>query len=477
MVFSSTIFLFLFLPLVLVLHFLAPQRLRNGVLLLASMIYYAWGEATFLCVVLISIFGNYVFGSTLQRLGSDRARKCVLGLAVVSNIGLLLWFKYANFAVDSYDALLALFHARQGQLQLKPVALPLGVSFFTFHALSYVIDVYRRHAVAQKNPGLLLLYILFFPQLIAGPIVRYHEIAEQLSHRTVTLAGFSRGIERFVIGLGKKMLIANVAGEIADGIFGLAPRELTLGLSWLGVGSYAIQIYFDFSGYSDMAIGLARLFGFQFPENFDYPYSSQSVTEFWRRWHLTLSRWFRDYLYVPLGGNRLGTSRTYLNLVIVFALCGLWHGASWNFVIWGLLHGAFLVLERKGLLRILERAWSPVRHLYCLTIVLIGWVFFRSPNLSAAGAFLQAMAGHGSGTGLAYRPLNYLDHARLLALAAGVVGATPLFAWLGRRLPRRDSFQLALADCGKLATLLAIAVASAMRLSSGTYNPFIYFRF
>ncbi len=309
--------------------------LRNGVLLLASLIYYAWGEATFVRLVLYSIVSNYLFGLAIQWLRSPLARRAVLALAVVLNMGLLLWFKYANFAVGSTNDLLVLLHSKHAPLVLTPVVLPLGISFFTFHALSYVIDIYRRHALAQKSLPLLCLYILFFPQLIAGPIVRYHEIADQLSERKVGVAELASGIERFVVGLAKKMLIANTAAEVADAVFAVPAADLTTPLAWLGVCAYALQVYFDFSGYSDMAIGLARLFGFEFPENFNYPYVARSMTEFWRRWHLSLSRWFRDYLYVPLGGNRRGPWRTYLNLATVFLLCGLWHGASWNFVIWG----------------------------------------------------------------------------------------------------------------------------------------------
>lgn len=477
MVFSSTIFLFLFLPVVLGLYFLLRPSLRNGWLLLASLVYYAWGESPFLKLVLLSILANYLFGLALQELSRPAPRKLVLGLAIALNLGLLLWYKYATFVVGSYNDFLRLAHSSHAPLSLKPIALPLGISFFTFHALSYVVDIYRRHAVAQKSLPLLCLYILFFPQLIAGPIVRYHEISFQLSQRRVDLAGFAEGVERFIIGLAKKMLIANVAGEVADGVFGLAPADLTAHLAWLGAFVYALQVYFDFSGYSDMAIGLARMFGFRFPENFDYPYIARSMTEFWRRWHLSLSRFFRDYLYVPLGGNRRGSVRTYLNLASVFLLCGLWHGASWNFVIWGALHGTFLILERLGLLHVLERTWSPLRHAYCLLVVLATWVFFRAPNLSVASSFLHAMVGLGKGSGQVYRAVNYLDQERLLALGAGVLAATPLAARLGRRLRRGNLLQVACLDFGKLAALLALAAASAMRLSSGTYNPFIYFRF
>jgi alginate O-acetyltransferase complex protein AlgI len=477
MVFSSTVFLFLFLPLVLALYFLFPRVARNGVLLVASLVYYAWGESTFLPLVFVSIVGNYVFGLAMQRLVEGRARKLLLGVAVVMNIGLLVWFKYANFFVHAFNVAAHQFPSVHHSVRLHPIALPLGISFFTFHALSYVIDIYRRQAVAQRSLPRLGLYILFFPQLVAGPIVRYHEISDQLGARQVRMSDLAAGIERFVIGLAKKMLIANVTAEIADGIFAVPLSALTTGLAWLGACAYAIQIYFDFSGYSDMAIGLARLFGFRFPENFDYPYISRSVTEFWRRWHLSLSRWFRDYLYIPLGGNRRGGARTYLNLVTVFFLCGLWHGASWTFVIWGLIHGAFLVIERRGLLRVLDATWSPLRHVYCLLVVLVTWVFFRAPSLTFAHSFLRAMAGLGEGDGVTYRAVGFLDDERIFALVVGAVGATPVAVWLRQRLRPENFAALAVFDLGKLAALATLATASAMRLSSGTYNPFIYFRF
>jgi len=476
-VFSSTVFLFLFLPVVLALYFSVRPGLQNGVLLVASAIYYAWDESTVARVVLYSIVANYLFGLAIQRLQSAFWRRVLLGHAVVTNIGLLLWYKYANFAVSSANTLLALLHSKHAPIVLTPVVLPLGISFFTFHALSYVIDIYRRQAVAQKSLPLICLYILFFPQLIAGPIVRYHELADQLRRRKVSAAGLSAGIERFVLGLAKKMLIANTAAEVSDTVFTLPAADLNSPLAWLGVGAYALQVYFDFSGYSDMAIGLARMFGFEFPENFDYPYIARSMTEFWRRWHLSLSRWFRDYLYVPLGGNRRGPLRTYLNLATVFLLCGLWHGASWNFVIWGALHGAFLVLERLGFQRLLERVWSPVRHVYTLLVVLVTWVFFRAPTLSAASSFLHAMFGGAHSASHVHRALDFLDHERALAFSLGIIGSTPILKWIERHLPQRSFGQLALLELGKLAAIVSLAVASAVKLSAGTYNPFIYFRF
>jgi len=477
MVFSSTIFLFLFLPLVLGVHFVIQPRFRNTWLLLSSLGYYAWGESSFLHFLLGSVLLNYSFGLAVERLRGEAARKAVIALAVVLNLGLLLWFKYAAFAVSSFNDLRAMAHWGGAPLSVPAITLPLGISFLTFHALSYVVDVYRRQAAAQKNLALLCLYILFFPQLIAGPIVRYHEISEQLTRRRVDLEGFTAGVERFIVGLGKKMLIANTAGEVADGVFGVPSGELTTSLAWLGAFAYALQVYFDFSGYSDMAVGLARVFGFRFPENFDYPYIARSMTEFWRRWHMSLSRFFRDYLYVPLGGNRRGSLRTYANLATVFVLCGLWHGAHWSFVVWGACHGAFLILERVGLLRLLERTWAPLRHAYCLLVILGTWVYFRAPDLPAAHAMLGAMVGRGHGSGVIYRAVTYLDHERILALAVGVVAATPISSWLAARLRQGRLAGTPMLELSKLTALCLLALASAMRLSAGTYNPFIYFRF
>ncbi len=318
MVFSSNVFLFVFLPGVLAAYFLLRRELHNSLLLIASLAFYSWGQTPW--VMLSSIAINYVLGLWVQ-VRSDRGKdaRALVGLAVVANLGLIVWFKYTNFLVGNCNAILALLH--RPPITHAQIILPLGISFFTFHAMSYVIDIYRRQGRAMRNPLDLALYIAFFPQLIAGPIIRYHEIADQYRHRNVTLTGFAQGIRRFVIGLARKMLIANTLSVAADGVFAVPTGQLNAGLAWLGVVCYSLQIYFDFAGYSDMAIGLGQMFGFQFPENFNYPYMARSITDFWRRWHMTLSRWFRDYLYIPLGGNRRGALRTYLNLVSVFFLC------------------------------------------------------------------------------------------------------------------------------------------------------------
>ncbi|MGD8338870.1 MAG: MBOAT family protein, partial [Desulfobacterales bacterium] len=381
MLFSSIIFLFQFLPLCLLLYFLAGKRLRNLLLLIASLVFYAWGESYYVLLMLVSILVNYLCGLMIDRYRGRQAARGFLIAAIAFNVLSISVFKYANFLVDNLNTLLSQIGA--GPIELAPIHLPIGISFFTFQAMSYAVDVYRRDAPVQRNPLNIGLYIALFPQLIAGPIIRYHDIAAQLIRRRVRLDDLSYGIERFVVGLGKKVLIANQVAIIADQVFSFPYETLTPGVAWLGVLCYTLQIYFDFSGYSDMAIGIGRMFGFHFLENFNYPYISRSIREFWRRWHISLSSWFRDYLYIPLGGNHRGPLRTYLNLLIVFFLCGLWHGASWNFVIWGLLHGLFLVIERLGFEKILNRWWSPLRYLYVMLVVCTGWVFFRAENLSS----------------------------------------------------------------------------------------------
>ncbi len=485
MIFCSPVFLFLFLPLVLGLYFFLRPDLRNLVLLTASLIFYLWGEKIFVLVLLGSITANYWLGWWIDRTQGRWFAHLAIAVAVLVNLGLLGTFKYANFFVDNLNLLLAQLHLEP--VKLDPVHLPLGISFFTFHALSYVIDVYRREVPALRNPVNFALYISFFPQSIAGPIVRYNDVAGQLVRRVVTLEGFAEGVRRFILGLAKKMMIANIVAVPADAIFGLPNGELTAGLAWLGVACYTLQIYFDFSGYSDMAIGLARLFGFQFRENFQYPYIARSITEFWRRWHISLSTWYRDYLYIPLGGNRAGTGRTYFNLVLVFFLCGLWHGASWTFILWGLFHGAFLVVERIGVGRLLERTWAPVRHLYTLVVVMVGWVFFRAATFEQAFAFLGAMAGFGPGAGMQYYPALYLNPEVTAALIAGIVGSMPVLPLLARL---REGLAASALGRGSLGLVLEPVLAfvpvvalgllllvSGMLLAGGTYNPFIYFRF
>ncbi|MGE3803826.1 MAG: MBOAT family protein, partial [Gemmataceae bacterium] len=414
-----------------------------------------------------------------------RARRGLLVLALFINLGMLAFFKYAGFCVEQLNALLTACGLEP--LYLRTPHLPIGISFFTFQALSYVIDVYRGVVTPQRNPLHFGLYLSLFPQLIAGPIVRYRDVAAQIAARVVTREGFALGVQRFIIGLGKKMLLANTLAAAADRAFATPPGDLSLAAAWLGLFCYSLQIYFDFSGYSDMAIGLGKMFGFDFLENFNYSYVARSITEFWRRWHLSLSSWFRDYLYVPLGGNRQGTRRTYANLMIVFLLCGLWHGASWTFVAWGAYHGLFLVLERLGLGRRLEQVGLPVQHAYTLLVVMAGWVLFRADTLALAMSYFEALLGLGAGGLWSPLVLEHCTLETLLVLLIAVPGATPVLptlrAWAARhfeswREQERLAWPLEIAYHGLgtlgLGTVFAL---SACSLAGGTYNPFIYFRF
>jgi alginate O-acetyltransferase complex protein AlgI len=509
--FTEPTFLFLFLPVLLALYFIKGSREHasygNWLLLVASVLFYAKGGGAFTWLMLASIAFNY-----WMAIAVDRARGSVppaaipskahparrwLALAVAVNLVVLGIFKYANFFVENVNALLGIFGGQR--VDVPPVLLPIGISFFTFHAISYVVDVYRRDATAQKSPVHAALYLLLFPQLIAGPIIRYRDIADQLARRIVTIDGFAYGIRRFVIGLAKKVLIANVVAGPADKIFAMPFAELSAAHAWLGIVCYTLQIYFDFSGYSDMAIGLGRMFGFRFPENFRWPYIAGSVQEFWRRWHISLSTWFRDYLYIPLGGNRVAPARRYRNLVAVFFLCGLWHGASWNFVIWGLWHGAFLVVERITLNRRGRRArretqlsaisadsavksgflsWPIWPHVYTMLVVMVGWVFFRAETLPGALAFLKAMAGATIAAPTMYTVWWYLTPELWLALIAGAIGSAPWVPALAARIGRAGRPRLEwTAGLLSTASLMALLVASIVSLSARTYNPFIYFRF
>jgi len=478
--FTEPTFLFLFLPVLLALYFAVPDRGRNWLLLAASVIFYAKGGGTFTFLIAGSIAFNYFAALAIDRNRGTSTGRWLLRGTVAGNLVVLAIFKYANFIADNVNVLLAPLGGPA--LALPPVLLPIGISFFTFHAISYVVDVHRRDASAQKRPVEAALYLLLFPQLIAGPIIRYREIASQLTRRFVATSDFAEGIRRFIIGFAKKMLIANTVAGPADQIFAMPGAQLTAGHAWLAVICYTLQIYFDFSGYSDMAIGLGRMFGFRFPENFRYPYVASSVQDFWRRWHMSLSAWFRDYVYVPLGGNRTGTSRLYVNLITVFFLCGLWHGASWNFVIWGLFHGAFLVIERLGLARRVQSIWSPLRHAYLLIVVMIGWVFFRAETLPGALGMLTAMTGLGHAEPTVYDVTWYLTPEVVVAMVTGMVAATPIAPTLGRILwtdgDAEASVRFAwLPSAAVTAGLFVLLFASVMLSAARTYNPFIYFRF
>ena len=469
MPFTEPAFLFYFLPGTLAAYHLAPARLRNGVLTLASLLFYAAGEWTFVGWLLGSTAITYAVARGIDGWRGRPAARVLLVLGLVVDLVLLAVFKYAGFGMSTLAGL------GLSTLGVPSIVLPLGISFFTFHKISYKVDVYRGTAEVRKDPLDLLLYILFFPQLIAGPIVRYHDIAGELVSRRVSSEAFASGVRRFAVGFAKKMLVANTVAVVADHMFSLPAGRLDLAGAWLGLACYTVQIYFDFSGYSDMAIGLARMFGFHFLENFDHPYFSRSVTEFWRRWHISLSRWFRDYLYLPLGGSRGSVLRTYLNLSLVFLLCGLWHGASWTFVVWGAFHGALLIAERAGWGRVLARLPPAMRHAQTVLWVAVGWVLFRASSLHAAGSYLRALAGFGAPSNLA-QVLATVTPAVVLALTVGFIGSTPVLGRIRERWGRVDA-----SPAGVLwardAAVVALLLLSTLQVASGTYNPFIYFRF
>lgn len=468
MVFSSVIFLFFFLPLVLALYFSVPFKYKNTILLIFSLVFYAWGEPRYVVLMILSIIMNYGFGIWIDKTDDhDKKRKSLLTLAIVVNVGLLGVFKYADFFVDLVNS------ALQTNVQLANVPLPLGISFYTFHALSYLIDVYRKRERAQRNLFSLSLYITFFPQLVAGPIIRYNAIAEQLGKRLFSSVQFAEGIKRFILGLSKKVLLANPLGSVADTVFATSAMDLSTGSAWVGITAYTLQIYYDFSGYSDMAIGLAKMFGFEFAENFNYPYIAKSISEFWRRWHISLGSWFRDYVYIPLGGSRAAPWKTYRNLFIVWALTGFWHGASWTFIAWGAYYGILIALEKAGLEKLLSRIY-PFNHVTVLLLVMIGWVFFRADNFGYAADFITAMFySRGNevfdSQALSLLSMNWLHFAIAVLIAAPIV-------------PRLQKLQF-----GKTLTRVKTAFAMLFHfflfaevilyLINSTYNPFLYFRF
>lgn len=469
MVFSTILFLWIFLPITLSVYFLLPRALKNTWLLIMSLIFYSWGEPKYVTLIVFSIGMNYLAGLFISACKKKKIKKIGLVLSVVFNLALLGYFKYYNFFLDS---LLPLLHLHN--LKIHTIALPIGISFYTFQALSYVIDLYRERFKVQKNPFKLALYITFFPQLIAGPIVQYSTIEKQLTDRRVTLQTFNLGIKRFIYGLGKKTLIANTLAMPADEIFSLPYTNLEFGIAWLGILCYTMQIYYDFSAYSDMAIGLGKMFGFDFPENFAYPYISGSIKEFWRRWHISLSSWFREYLYIPLGGNRKGEFRTYINLFIVFLATGLWHGANWTFVFWGIFHGMFLIIERIKLGKYLENSsMRIVKHIYCFFIVVIGWVFFRADSLKYALYYIQTMMGVFKG----WNDVTVFYYATPWVCVILITAFVLCGPFQKCFLKNEEFFRTSEVRKFECVLLPLIFGASLMVLISDSYNPFIYFRF
>lgn len=485
MVFSAPIFLFGFLPFSLLVYFLAPKKIKNIVLLGISLLFYAWGEVFYLLIMLISISANYIVGLCIHwgqekavkvpYLASFHYPKLFLALGIAINLLLLITFKYANFITDNVNTVIENFNIQP--VNLEPVHLPLGISFFTFQAISYIVDVYRKQASVQRSVLNFALYISLFPQLIAGPIVRYKDIAAQILERETSTSLFAQGARRFIYGLAKKVLIANSLGEIADTVFAMTGNDLTAPIAWIGIIAYSLQIYFDFSGYSDMAIGLGMMFGFKFLENFNYPYISKSIQEFWRRWHISLSTWFRDYVYISLGGNRVPKARIYLNLLIVFVLTGFWHGASWNFLIWGLFHGMFLAAEHAGFSKVLNRAWTPIRHFYVLLIAVTGWVFFRSETLTYSLEYIGAMFSPHRIETTSFQFAQILSVEALFAFVLGIILSMPVYT-------RLQNETIAKIDKGKIwlvvftqSYLALLLFLCMLKIASSTYDPFIYFRF
>lgn len=475
MVFSSVLFLFYFFPMVLFCYFVVRKELRNVTLLCFSLVFYAWGEPKFIVVLLLSILVNYLAGIGISFFRGRLGAKLIFIACLAVNLGILFFYKYINFGIRIINPVIQHFTVFNAISTLS-ITLPIGLSFFTFQGLSYVIDVYRGEIPVQKNPFYIALYISLFPQLIAGPIVRYADIYQEIRERESTLEDIAAGAGRFIIGLAKKVMIADILASVSDQIFSLSTDQLTLETAWLGAICYTFQIFFDFSGYSDMAIGIGRIFGFHFQENFNLPYTSTSVTEFWRRWHISLSTWFRDYLYIPLGGNRRGN--VYLNLFIVFVSTGLWHGAAFTFLFWGLWHGCFLIMERIGK----RQGWTVpvpkgIHWLYTALVVVLGWVLFRSNSMHHAAAYYQAMIGICSEGFRQYGLAYYLDCQILFTLLVALAVSLGLPGRAVKRLENR--FPVAV-QCGEYIRIVGVwllLLGSMCMIVNGNYSPFIYFRF
>lgn len=469
MLFSSITFLFLFLPIMLAVYYIAPPQWKNLLLLAGSLIFYAWGEPVYIILMILSILLNYFCGMDIENKSENEAKaKRSLVFAITVNIVLLVFFKYFGFLVESTNTLFGI------SIPYRELALPIGISFYTFQEISYIVDVYRGKVKAQQSLVKYALYVSMFPQLVAGPIVCYGDIDKQLTERKISGRKLGQGAMLFIIGLSKKAVLANTLGKIFEEISSTSASNLTVLMAWLGCITYAFQIYFDFSGYSDMAIGLGRMFGFEFKKNFDVPYISKSITEFWRRWHISLSSWFREYVYIPLGGNHVTISRNIVNLLIVWMLTGMWHGAAWNFIVWGIYYGVVLVLEKYVWGAIVDRWPSVLQHIYALVLVLVGWVFFFSPSLGAALRYLFAMVG--GGAGFAGKEVFFVILTHWLFYLLAVIGSTTL----GSRMLRAI---LNVSENHTVRTVITLVVffgmlaISVAYLIADTYNPFLYFRF
>ncbi len=467
MLFSSMTFIFMFLPIVGAAYLSARKDLQNYILLIASILFYAWGEPRYLAIMLLTILVNYIGANYISRSHNSRHRKILLFFTILADLSFLFYFKYFNFVIENFNTIFSV------NIKAIKVIMPIGISFYTFQALSYIIDVYRNEVKAQKDIYKLALYICLFPQLIAGPIVKYHDVDEQIENRDVTFDKVSYGIKRFIIGLSKKMLIANTLGAVADKIFEQPVVQFDAFTAWIGAIAYSLQLFYDFSGYSDMAIGLGLIFGFKFLENFNYPYISRSITEFWRRWHISLSSWFKEYLYIPLGGNRVSKKRNYFNLFVVFLATGIWHGAAWNFVFWGLWHGFFIIFEKiTGWYKKEGKFIKLIQHMYCILIFVIGWVMFRADNMQYALQYIQNMFGFVSEHKIIFKMSYYIDNIEIIAFVAAFLCATPIFDRI-----LQISYQHKVCRALVNIWLGVLFVVSTAFIAASTYNPFIYFRF
>ncbi len=477
MLFSSTVFIFIFLPILLLLYYIVPRKMteaRNVILLLFSLGFYAWGEPKFIAIMIISIFGNYLIGRLICE---SKNKKLWLVLGITFNLIIIIIFKYLNFIISNMNALFNILEMESLKLTQTNILLPIGISFFTFQAISYLIDVYREKVLAQKNLLYLGLYISFFPQLIAGPIVRYVDIHLAITERKESVEKFSIGIERFIIGISKKVIIANNVALIADKAFAdVGNNEITILMAWLGAIAYTLQIYFDFSGYSDMAIGLGKMFGFDFNENFNYPYTAKSISEFWRRWHISLGTWFKDYVYIPLGGSRVKKKIKLLrNLFFVWILTGIWHGASWNFVLWGIMYFVLIAFEKmSGYPEKLQKdIYKVIYRLFAMVAIVIGWVVFRANGISDAIKYLKSLIGVGT-TGLwDYTFIEFFMEYKLFMIL-GIVLSTPIIEFINERFNFQDSLAK---EVAKTAIYMMLFIVSVSYLVVESYNPFIYFNF
>lgn len=467
MTFSSLSFLLIFLPLVLLVYYAVPRQFKNIVLFLFSLLFYSWGEPIYVVLMLFSTVLDYTCGWLVNKFRGTPKQKIGLLISVFVNLSLLFFFKYSDFFVSTINSIFGL------NLPLLNLPLPIGISFYTFQTMSYTIDVYRDEAKWQKNIITFGAYVTMFPQLIAGPIVRYQEIAGQLDERSHSFDKFGEGAKRFVTGLGKKVLLANNIGLLWSTVSETNAANLTAVGAWLGIIAFAFQIYFDFSGYSDMAIGLGKIFGFEFPENFNYPYISKSVTEFWRRWHISLGKWFRDYVYIPLGGNRKGLPIQICNIAIVWLLTGFWHGASWNFVLWGAFYGVLLICEKVFLLKWLKKVPPFIGNIYTMLTVLVGWVLFAFDDIGSGVSYFKAMFGGGAGIISSEAMYQLLSFLPLLLICA--VAATPLPKKIYEKITQKSCDVVLISS--DTAWIIIIMVLSVAYLISGSYNPFLYFRF